>query len=85
MNVVADVFSKDTLKEEVLKFAKQVSSYSMYSLIIAKKAVNKSEDLGITEGLSYERSNFSTLFNLPGAKEGVNAFLTKRKPNFNNI
>lgn len=35
----------------------------MFTLIAAKKAVNKSEDLGITEGISYERDIFSSLLN----------------------
>ncbi|KAL4469353.1 hypothetical protein ABPG72_005989 [Tetrahymena utriculariae] len=85
MNVVADIYPKEKLHEEVLKYARDVAQWSMYTLITAKKAVNKSEDLGITEGISFERTLFSSLFNLPGSKEGVDAFLSKRKPNFNKI
>lgn len=85
MNIIAEVVPKDKLRETVLKYAADVAKYSIYSLIVAKRTVNKAEDLGITEGIAYERFAFSTLFNLPGAKEGVTAFLTKRPPNFNKI
>ena len=85
MGIVTDVIASDKLRETVLAYAKDVAQYSAYSLITAKKAVNKSEDLGITEGINYERNAFATLFNLPGSKEGISAFLNKRKPNFDKI
>ena len=49
---------------------------------IAKKALNASLNMPLREGVKYEASLFSLLFASEDAKEGMRAFLEKRKPEF---
>ena len=51
------------------------------ALIAAKQATRDTENIGMTEGIAQERNLFYPLFDTPGMKEGVNAFVEKRKPN----
>ena len=46
--------------------------------------VNKAEELGLTEGLSYEKRNFYLLFGTEDKAEGMKAFIDKRKPEWKN-
>ena len=85
MGLVSDIFKKETFKEDVLKLAKKISDKAMTTLITAKKAIKKSEELGVTEGMKYERSVFIPLFNTQACKEGVSAFREKRKADFSKL
>lgn len=83
--VVSEVFKVEELKQRALEIAKKVADMSMYTAIAAKDAVKQADELGITEGLKFERRIFMSLFNMKGVKEGVDAFIKKRKANFDNI
>ena len=48
----------------------------------AKEAVNRAYETTLTEGLLFERRNFQALFATEDQKEGMNAFLEKREPQF---
>lgn len=83
--VVCEVLKKDDLQKQGLEIAKKIADMSMYTAIAAKDAVKQADELGISEGLKFERRLFSGLFNMRGVKEGVDAFIKKRKPDFKNI
>jgi len=83
--VVSEVYKVEDLKKEALEVAKKVADMSMYTAIAAKDAVKQANELGISEGLKFERRVFQGLINTKAVKEGVDAFLKKRKANFNNI
>ena len=51
------------------------------ALIAAKKAIKESENLSMREGVDLERKIFYPLYDTEGMKEGVKAFVEKRKPN----
>jgi len=53
--------------------------------MVAKKAIKAADDLGVTEGLKYEKAVFQPLFSTKSAKEGVTAFMEKRPPNFKDL
>ncbi len=55
---------------------------SPLALQMAKEAVLKSFENNLTEGLYLERKNFYMLFATEDQKEGMNAFVEKRKPDF---
>jgi enoyl-CoA hydratase len=49
---------------------------------MAKDCVNRAYETTLTEGIAYERGLFHSMFATEDQKEGMDAFLTKRKANF---
>lgn len=70
----------DDLMEEVLKTAEKIASYSMLAVRAAKRAVNKSQELPLREGVEYERRIFHSLFGSQDQKIGMKAFMDKMDP-----
>ncbi len=70
--------------DEAIKLAKRVAEKSPIAIQLAKESVLKSFDSGLQEGLFFERKNFYTLFATEDQKEGMAAFIEKRKPDFKN-
>lgn len=65
--------------EGALKTAEKIASYSRVAVIAAKEVVNKSQDLGVREGVEYERRIFHSLFGSNDQKVGMKAFAEKKK------
>lgn len=65
--------------EGALETAAKIASYSRVAVIAAKEVVNKSQDLGIREGVEYERRIFHSLFGSQDQKIGMKAFAEKKK------
>lgn len=63
-----------------LTTAAKIASYSRVAVTAAKEVVNKSQDLGIREGVEYERRIFHALFGSQDQKIGMKAFAEKQKP-----
>lgn len=63
-----------------LATAGKIASYSRIAVVAAKEVVNKSQDLGIREGVEYERRIFHALFGSQDQKVGMKAFAEKQKP-----
>jgi len=68
--------------QEAKRLAQQIAEKSPIALQLAKEAVNKAFDVPLQEGLLYERKNFYTLFSTEDQKEGMAAFVEKRKAQF---
>ena len=68
--------------DEALKLASEVATMSPIALRLAKESVLKSFETGLQEGLYFERKNFYLTFSSEDQKEGMNAFVEKRKANF---
>jgi enoyl-CoA hydratase len=68
--------------DEALKLATEVAAMSPIALRLAKESVLKSFETGLQEGLYFERKNFYLTFSSEDKKEGMNAFVEKRKANF---
>ncbi|USG65649.1 enoyl-CoA hydratase-related protein [Brevibacillus ruminantium] len=68
--------------QEALKLAKKVAKQPPLAVQVIKKSVHKAEDLPLQEGMDYERSGFYLLLASEDRKEGMQAFLEKRKPRF---
>lgn len=68
--------------DEAIKLATEVSTMSPIALRLAKESVLKSFETGLQEGLYFERKNFYLTFSSEDQKEGMNAFVEKRKANF---
>jgi enoyl-CoA hydratase len=64
---------------EAIELAQKVASKSQVAIRMAKEAVNKSQELPLAEGLTFEKRNFFLLFGTEDRSEGMNAFIEKRK------
>src|SRR5690348_4455137 len=81
-NLVSRVFPADKLLPEALKIAAQIADLSPVAVALAKQAVNRAFETTLTEGVRHERALFLPLFGTPDQKEGMAAFVEKRKPAF---
>ncbi len=68
--------------EEAKALAREIASKPPVAVRLAKEAVLKSFDTTIEGGLEFERKNFYMLFASDDQKEGMKAFIEKRKPNW---
>ncbi|HEX8228760.1 MAG TPA: enoyl-CoA hydratase-related protein [Chloroflexia bacterium] len=68
--------------KEAVKLAQSIAEKSPIAVQMAKDAVLKAFDTPIQEGLLHERKNFYMLFSTEDQKEGMEAFIEKRKPSF---
>jgi enoyl-CoA hydratase len=79
---VSRVVPAAQLLEEALAAAATIASFSLPSVMMAKEAVNRAFEAPLAEGMLFERRLFHALFATEDQKEGMAAFLEKRKPNF---
>ena len=84
VGLVSRVVAADKVLEEALAAAAQIGEFSMPSILAAKEAVNRSFESSLAEGLIFERRMFHASFALDDQKEGMKAFVEKRKPEFRN-
>jgi enoyl-CoA hydratase len=80
IGLVEQVVPAAELREKTLELAGRIAAMSPLTLKVAKESLRASERLPIEEGLLYERDLFSLCFSTEDMKEGVAAFLEKRKP-----
>jgi enoyl-CoA hydratase len=80
--VVARVVPLATLMDEALKAAEKIGSLSLPVIMMAKEAVNRSFEVTLSEGVRFERRLFHSTFGVADRKEGMTAFVEKRKPDF---
>ncbi len=79
IGLVDDVVPADQLRQATLELAGKIASKSPLTLRVAKEAVRASQRMAIEEGVVYERDLFCLCFSTEDKKEGVAAFLEKRK------
>lgn len=72
----------DFYLEEAFKLALQIAEMSPIAVQLAKESVNRAFEVHLDEGLHFERKNFYLLFGTEDQKEGMNAFIEKRKAIF---
>ena len=80
--LVSRVVPLDKLQEEVLGAALTISDFSQLSVRAAKESVNRAFEGTLSDGVMFERRLFMSLFATADQKEGMDAFLNKRKPVF---
>ena len=68
--------------KEAIALAAEIASLSPLAVQLAKEAVNRSFETLLDEGLMFERKNFYLTFASADQKEGMQAFIEKRKPSF---
>jgi len=82
--LVSRVVPADKLVEEALSAAKKIASFSQPIAMMAKEAVNRAFETTLAEGVRFERRLFHSMFATEDQKEGMAAFIEKRKPAFKN-
>jgi enoyl-CoA hydratase len=80
--LVSRVVPADKLLDEALAAAATICSMSLPALLMAKQSVNRAFESGLADGIGYERQLFHSLFATDDQKEGMAAFVAKRKPAF---
>ncbi len=82
LGLVSRVVPKEAFMEEAKRIAKEIASKSPLAIKFAKQAVNKAFEMGLSDGLDFERELFYLLFASEDKVEGMKAFLEKKKPEF---
>jgi enoyl-CoA hydratase len=80
--LVARVVPADKLLEEALAAATVIAGFSLPVVMMIKESVNRAFESSLNEGLLFERRVFHSAFALNDQKEGMAAFVEKRKPGF---
>lgn len=82
--LVSRIVAPEKLLDEAVEAATRIASLSRASVLMAKESVNRAFELPLAEGLRFERRLFQSLFATQDQKEGMAAFVEKRKPAFRN-
>jgi enoyl-CoA hydratase len=82
--LVARVVPAASLMAEAMKVAETIANMSLPSVLAAKEAVNRAFEGALAEGVIFERRIFHSLFATEDQKEGMKAFVEKRKPAWKN-
>jgi enoyl-CoA hydratase len=80
--LVARVVPHAKLMEEALAAAATIAAYSRPAVLVAKEAANRAFESSLAEGILFERRVFYSLFATGDQKEGMAAFMAKRKAEF---
>jgi len=80
--LVSRVVPARKLRDEALGAAHKIAEKSQLAVIAAKDAVNRSQELPLSEGIRYERQLFQALFATEDRTEGMSAFIDKREAQF---
>jgi enoyl-CoA hydratase len=84
LGLVARVVPLENLMAEALATAEKIAALSQPVIASAKRAVNAAFETPLADGLAFERKSIHALFALDDQKEGMAAFVEKRKPVFRN-
>ena len=82
MGLVNRVFPADTLMEETKKFAKKLARMPAFAVKMAKHAINFGAELALDHANRLEMECCAQCFSTKDQKEGMKAFVEKRKPNY---
>ena len=76
------VVPAEHLEKEAMSLAREIAEKPPVAVRLAKQAVLKAQELPLEHGLNFEQNAFFLLFSSKDQKEGMRAFLEKRKPDF---
>ena len=80
--LVSRVVALDKLMEEALAAALTICDFSRIAVMAAKESINRSFESSLSDGIMFERRLFHATFATTDQKEGMDAFVNKRKPKF---
>jgi enoyl-CoA hydratase len=82
IGLVNQVLPDEKLLMKTKELAKRMAEKSRKALALAKKAINQGGEMSLSSGLALERELFAWCFTHPDQREGMSAFVEKRKPKF---
>lgn len=82
MGLVSRVVPTECVVEAGVRMAREIARYSPVAVRLGKAAVRASEEVGVSAGLDFERSQFAVVLSSADRLEGIDAFLEKRAPQF---
>ncbi len=82
IGLVNRVVPHENLKEETLKIAKKIASKAPFAVLTAKRSINQGLNCSLEDGCYLELTNFALGFATEDSREGMKAFIEKRKPEF---
>ena len=82
--LVSRIVPAAELMDEAMKVADKIASLSQHAVMMIKEAINRGFATTLAEGTRFERGQFYSLFATEDQKEGMAAFIDKRKPVFTN-
>jgi enoyl-CoA hydratase len=82
--LVSRIVPLEKLMDEALAVAEKIASYSAPVVMMIKESINRAYETSLAEGTLFERRVFQSQFSLEDQKEGMAAFVEKRKPVFKN-
>ena len=82
--LVSRVVPTESYLEDAIEVANTIAELSLPITILAKQAVNRSQEVGLTEGVLFERRVFHSTFATEDQSEGMAAFVEKREARFTN-
>ena len=82
--LVSRIVPFDKLADEALGAALVIADFSQIAVMAAKESVNRAFESGLSDGVMFERRLFHALFATNDQKEGMDAFVGKRKADFKN-
>lgn len=86
LGVVQEVFgSLEALHQGQMKLAEEIASNSLYALSLAKESTKFAFEESGNAARILERASWRSSLSLPGGKEGIGAFIQKRKPDFRGL
>jgi enoyl-CoA hydratase len=80
--LVSRVVPLERLMDEALAVAEKIAAYSAPVVMMIKESINRAYETSLAEGVLFERRVFQSQFSLEDQKEGMAAFVEKRKPTF---
>ncbi|MGU3778841.1 enoyl-CoA hydratase [Burkholderia metallica] len=80
--LVSRVLPADKLLDEAIAAATAIAEFSLPAVMMVKESVNRAYETTLAEGVHFERRLFHSLFATEDQKEGMAAFVEKRKPTF---
>jgi enoyl-CoA hydratase len=81
-NLVSRVVPAASLMDEAMKTAETIAGMSLPIVMMTKESINRAYETSLAEGVRFERRVFHSQFATSDQKEGMAAFVDKRKPNF---
>ncbi len=78
------VVNKASLVEQAIKTARKIGRMSLPTILMAKECINQAYEMSLSAGIRYERRMFQSTFATRDQKEGMKAFVEKRRPTFKN-